>query len=700
MDIALIGNPNAGKTSLFNQLTGLNQKVGNFPGVTVDRKSGSLQLEAKRSVNIIDLPGTYSIYPRSLDEQVVFDYLNDALLKRSNVLVVVVVDASNLSRNLLLFTQIRDLGFPVILALNMMDTALRNGVHIDEEKLSRYLHVPVVSINARSGEGISKLKAALACPIQNAPESYLKPMELAGPTVKGIQEVLKIENEYLALLLAHQYKSLHSLSEIDKEKLQKINTETSFRSTFIQSQETIARFELISKVLGDAVSSTPQRADGHPLSRRIDKILLHPVWGYVVFFLLLFGLFQAVYVGAEAPMEWIGHLMSWLKEGIGKVLPEGAFRALLLDGVLAGLEGILVFIPQIAFLFAFIAILEESGYMSRVMFIMDKLMRPFGLNGKSVVPLVSGIACAVPAIMATRNIDSWKERLVTILVTPLMSCSARIPVFTVLIALVVPDGFLFGFLNYKGLVLMGLYFLGFIAALLTALALKFIIKPDIKSYFVLELPPYRIPKWENVGLTIYEKIKTFTFEAGKVILAVSIILWALASYGPKEKMEKARIEANRFAEQENMSPNVKADYVAGKALEHSYAGYFGRGIEPIIRPLGFDWKIGIALITSFAAREVFVGTMATIYSIASKAEEPESIIEKMSKERDPITGGPYFTLARACSLMVFYLLAMQCVSTLAVVYRETKTIKWPLIQFTYMSGLAYLASWLVYQTLA
>jgi ferrous iron transport protein B len=698
LKIALLGNPNSGKSSLFNHLTGLNQKIGNFPGVTVDKKTGSSKINGSMTAEVIDLPGTYSLYPKSLDEQIVFDFLNDPKDALYPDLLLVIVDVSNLKRNLLLFTQIRDLGFPVILALNMLDVAAKAGLKIDIEELKRDLNVPVVSINGRTGQGIDVLKAVIACPIHNAPQSFLDSYSFAPEVVSGIKTGLKINNDYRALQLAHQYKNAASLNSEQKGFIEGLNKQYNFESNPLQSKETIKRYELINHViLKGVVDSNASKND--KLSNRIDKVLTHKIFGYLIFFSILFILFQAVFAWAAVPMDLIDTGVTSLNNFLQSYLPKGPLAGLLTDGLISGLGGVLIFIPQIAILFTFISILEESGYMSRVMFMMDKIMRKFGLNGRSVVPLISGVACAVPAIMATRNIDSWKDRLITIFVTPLMSCSARIPVYTILIALVVPQTYIFGLFNLQGLALMALYLLGFLAAIFSALVMKLIIKSKERSYFIMEFPSYKIPRWKNVGITIIENVKTFVFQAGKVIIAISIILWVLASYGPGDSMENAREKVMAEGKLVHWSEQDLENKIASSKLEASYAGHFGHSIEPVIKPLGFDWKIGIALLTSFAAREVFIGTMSTIYSIGNGSADEATIKGRMREEKNPATGLPLYTPALAFSLLIFYAFAMQCMSTLAIVYRETKSWKWPVLQFFYMTGLAYVSSLFVYQIL-
>ncbi|MDX5419242.1 MAG: ferrous iron transport protein B [Hymenobacteraceae bacterium] len=691
--IALIGNPNSGKTSLFNQLTGLNQKVGNFPGVTVDKKTGISQLTPNLKAQIIDLPGTYSLYPKSLDERVIIDLLYDPESKHYPDLVIVTADASNLKRNLLLFTQLADLRIPAVLALNMMDVAETEGVKIDIEALQRELGVPVIPMNARKGVGIAALKIVTSQQLAPTKAAFFEIPEELKTVVSQIKERFGLRNDYLALHYAHQYKSLRFLSEEDKVWLEGLLSAADFKSNTVQANETIARYIRINELLLDVVRVEKVKEE-EKFSNRLDQILTHKVFGYLIFLGLLFLVFQAVFAWASYPMDLIDEGIASLNTLIQENF-SGPLINLLTEGVIAGLGGVLIFIPQIALLFAFIAILEETGYMARVTFMMDKIMRKFGLNGKSVVPLISGVACAVPAVMSSRTIENWKDRMITIFVTPLMSCSARIPVYTVLIALVVPEVYYFGFLNLQGIVLMGLYLLGFLSAIFSALLLKVLLKARERSYFIMEFPVYKMPRWKNVGLTIFEKSKTFVLEAGKIIVAVSIILWVLASYGPGDSFERAEERAITEAEAKGYTEEQTGNLVAAAQLESSYAGKFGQAIEPAIRPLGYDWKIGIALLTSFAAREVFVGTMSTIYSIGEE-ENVSTIKDKLMSEKDA-DGNPFFTPARAFSLLVFYAFAMQCVSTLAVVRRETKSWIWPLAQLLYMSGLAYLAAFVTFQ---
>jgi ferrous iron transport protein B len=694
--IALVGNPNSGKSSIFNLLTGLNQKVGNFPGVTVDKKTGICQVTSALKAQIIDLPGTYSLYPKSLDERVIIDLLYNPESVHFPDLVIVTADASNLKRNLLLFTQLADLKIPAVLALNMVDVAENEGVKIDIKALQRELGVPVVPINARKGIGITALKILISKQLEATNTSFYEvPLELRLIT-DSIKQRFNLENDYLALHYAHQYKSLKFISSENVAWLDELLQVHHFNSNVEQGNETIARYTVINELLLDAVRIERSRKN-EKFSNRIDQVLTHKIFGYLIFMAVLFIIFQAIFSWASYPMDVIDLGIANLNEFI-KGQFNGPLVDMLTEGVIAGLGGVLIFVPQIALLFAFIAILEETGYMARVTFMMDKIMRKFGLNGKSVVPLISGVACAVPAVMSARTIENWKDRMITIFVTPLMSCSARIPVYTVLIALVVPEVYYFGFLNLQGLILMGLYLIGFLSAILSALLLKVILKARERSYFIMELPVYKMPRWKNVIFTILEKSKTFVLEAGKVIIAVSIILWVLASYGPGNNFEVAEKKAITQAQAQHLTADQEQSLVAAYQLESSYAGIIGRSIEPAIAPLGYNWKIGIALLTSFAAREVFVGTMSTIYSVGED-ENVSTIKNKLMSEKDA-NGDPFFTPARSFSLMIFYLFAMQCVSTLAIVRRETKSWTWPLAQLLYMSGLAYVMAFITYRLLS
>ena len=648
MKAALVGNPNAGKTSIFNLLTGLDQKVGNYPGVTVDKKWGHFNHQGT-DVELLDLPGLYSVYPKSQDEEVVFQVLSEKDHPDHPDLVIVVMDATNLERNLFLATQILDLGIPSLLIANMMDLVDKDPFDINLEKLSELLGgVPLIPFNARLTQDLAHLKSALlGVSLEAAPKPHAHEFIDLKDWNLGIQEEV-------------------ALGE--------------------------ARYKRIGQILSFCQPSPRQRSVKH---QKWDQILTHPLWGYLIFLSLLALIFQSIFAWSEVPMNLIDTVFLSMSQWAQATLPTGPLTNLISQGLIPGLGGVMIFIPQIALLFGFIFVLEETGYMARVVFITDQLMRPFGLNGRSIVPLISGMACAIPAVMATRIIDHWKERLITIMVVPLMSCSARLPVYTLLIALVVPD-VSWGIFNLKGMVLMALYLVGFVAALLSALIFKRILKTKEKSFLVMELPDYKTPRWSNLGLTMLEKSKVFVLEAGKVILSISVILWVLASYGPDDQIASAIAKIpvpTESAQQAEYQQKVKS-----VALEQSYIGRAGKWMEPAIRPLGYNWQIGISLITSFVAREVFVGSMATIYSVGETFESDQTLLERMSHQRNS-QGEPVYTLASGISLMLFYAFAMQCMSTLAVVRRETKSWKWPLIQLVYMTALAYISAMIAFNLL-
>ncbi len=698
LNIALVGNPNSGKTSLFNALTGLNQKVGNFPGVTVDKKTGSTNIAPGFDVNLIDLPGTYSLYPKRADEWVAYKVLlnQDDTVKPDMVLLV--ADASNLKRNLLFCSQIIDLKIPVVVALSMMDLAAKKGTQIDIPGLERELGVPIVSINPRKNKGIPQLKKAIELVAdkmqQTSPRDFIDINAIAEAPIAALKKHFPEFSNYRTVhyLINHEN---FLLNDATQKLIESIEVENKFNPTKTQAEEIMQRYGRIKHIMQQTVIETD------PLQRtlfteKLDNLLLHKYWGYLILLSVLFLLFQSVFWVAQYPMdaiEWVfGQLGGWL----GGVLPQAWWSDLLINGVVAGLSGILVFIPQIMILFGLITLLEDTGYMARISFLTDKLMRKVGLNGKSVMPMISGFACAVPAIMTARNIENKKERLLTIMVTPLMSCSARLPVYTILIALIIPSKLYFGFLSLQGLVMMGLYLLGTVMALIVAWVLKWFIKSTERSFFILELPVYRAPRWSNALSTMIEKAKIFVFDAGKVIMVISLLLWALSTYGPKAKMQAV---TTKYEQLITANPSQASELNKERKtalLQSSFAGTLGKAIEPAIRPLGYDWKIGIALITSFAAREVFVGTMATLYSVGDDADENNSTLRQKMAAAVRSDGTKVYDLATGLSLLIFYVLAMQCMSTLAIVKRETRSWKWPVIQLLYMTGLAYFMSWLTY----
>lgn len=697
LHIALLGNPNSGKTSLFNALTGLNQKVGNFPGVTVEKKTGNCLLSNGIKATIIDLPGSYSLYPRRADEWVSYKAIMEP--EEPIDLIVIIVDASNLQRNLLYASQIADLQKPVIIALTMMDVLDRKGTSINIEELSKQLNIPVVAINPRKNQGLKELKKTMerSVEVSEPHPSFIDLAENAVSPAEKVQALVPALSPYAAVHYLINHENLN-LDHTVQEQIEQIETDHQFNHTKVQADEILRRYTRIREILRLTVHENLRPTKG--FTAKLDGLLLHKVWGYVIMFVVLFFLFQSVFLIAEYPMTAIETIFGGLSDALTKTLPDNWITNLLVNGIVAGLSGILVFVPQIMILFGIITFLEDTGYMARISFLSDRVMRKVGLNGKSVMPMISGFACAVPAIMSARNIENRKERLLTILITPLMSCSARLPVYTILIALVVPGDKLFGFLSLQGVVMMGLYVLGLAIALIVSYVAKWFIKLEEKSFFILELPIYRSPRWKNIFITMFQKAKIFVLDAGKVIMIISLLLWALSSYGPSEKREQI---VQQYTQQIKQNPEKESELKAeldAELLAYSYAGIAGRTIEPVLVPLGYDWKIGIAIITSFAAREVFVGTMATLYSVGEQDDESnQTLRNKLSAAVRP-DGSKVYTLATGVSLMIFYVLAMQCMSTLAIVKRETGTWKWAAIQFIYMTLLAYLLSWAAYALLS
>ena len=693
LNVALIGNPNTGKTSVFNALTGLNQKVGNYPGVTVDKKQGVCKLSRGVKANILDLPGTYSLNASSLDENVVIELLLNKNDKDYPDVALIISDVETLKRNLLLFTQIKDLKIPTILVINMSDLMRRKGIALDIELLEEKLHTKIALVSTRKNNGMEGLKQLIENYKTISIEPCLDTTIIDEDYFKSLQKAFPNQDIYKLWLVITQDANFGKISRQELD-ISRFKTKSNQELKHLQQKEAIKRYQFINGVLNKA--QTIDRSKATSLRTKLDRLLIHKVWGYVIFFLILLGIFQAVYDWATLPMDIIDSSFASLAEWVKVSFPGGGkVTDLIAEGIISGIGGVVIFIPQIAFLFLFISILEESGYMSRVVFLMDRVMRRFGLSGKSVVPLISGTACAIPAVMATRNIENWKERLITILVVPFTTCAARLPVYLIIIALVIPDNSVMG-LSYQALTLMGLYLIGFGMAIFSAYILDRILKTKHKTFFVVEMPNYKLPLIKNVLITVIEKTKTFVLEAGKIILAISIVLWVMASYGPGDKFNNAESYVNKNSTfQSNYELN---DQIAAFKLEHSYIGIVGKTIEPLIRPLGYDWKVGIGLVASFAAREVFVGTLATIYSVGSASEDEETIKTRMENETYE-DGTKVFTLASGISLLLFYAFAMQCMSTLAIVRRETKSWKWPILQLTGMTAIAYICALIAFQTL-
>lgn len=692
INVALIGNPNTGKTSVFNALTGLNQKVGNYPGITVEKKEGVCKLSRTLKAHIFDLPGTYSLNASSADENIVIDIVLNKNDKDYPDVAVVVADAENLKRNLLLFTQIKDLEIPTILVINMADRMSSRGISIDIKALEKDLNTKIVLVSARKKTGIEELKELIINYRTIPTEPCLHASSMDPEYFDSLRKAFPNQSLYKLWLVITQDVNFGNLDRNSINNSPDFKTKDEANLKRMQQKETVLRYKFINDTLKTAVTVDANAAKG--LRASLDRVLTHKVWGYVIFLGILMLIFQAIYNWSAYPMDMIDASFVWLSETVSELLPSGPFTSLLAEGIIPGLGGIVIFIPQIAFLFLFISILEESGYMSRVVFLLDRSMRRFGLSGKSVVPLVSGTACAIPAVMAARNIENWKERLITILVVPFTTCSARLPVYLIIIALVIPDNSFLGF-NLQALTLMGLYLLGFGMSVFSAWVLNKILKTKKKAYFVVEMPDYKMPLPKNVGITVVDKTKSFVLGAGQIILAISIILWVLASYGPGEEFDRAEEIVN--AEHQLLPPKQLDEKIASYKLEHSYIGQLGHAIEPMVAPLGYDWKIGIALISSFAAREVFVGTLATIYSVGS--DDEATIKTRMAAEQNPLLGGPLFNLASGISLLLFYAFAMQCMSTLAIVKRETNTWKWPMVQLIGMTAIAYVAALIAFQVL-
>ncbi|NEV92561.1 ferrous iron transport protein B [Psychroflexus sp. YR1-1] len=695
INVALIGNPNTGKTSVFNNLTGLNQQVGNYPGITVEKKEAIIKLSRNLKAHILDLPGTYSLNATSIDENVVIELLLNKKDKDYPDVVVVVSDIENLKRNLLLFTQIKDLGLPTILAINMADRMDRKGIQLDIDLLEERLHTKVNLISARKNKGFDELKQSIIDYQKISLEPCLEASVIDKAYFESLQKAYPNQDLYKLWLVITQDVNFGKTNRNRIPATSEFKPKSDSEIKRLQQKETIKRYQFINATLKETLTKDLALATG--LRAKIDRLLIHKVWGYVIFLAILFLIFQTIYDWSTYPMDFIDESFLYLSEFVKQYFPPGMLSDLISEGIIPGVGGIVIFVPQIAFLFLFISILEETGYMSRVVFLMDRIMRKFGMSGKSVVPLVSGTACAIPAVMAARNIESWKERLVTILVVPFTTCSARLPVYLIIISLVIPDERWLGLFNYQGITLMLLYLLGFGTAVAFGWLASKLLEVDFKTYFVVEMPDYKLPIFKNVVYTVIEKTKSFVFGAGKIILAISIILWVLASYGPTEEFRNAEEVVKSSVDLSTMTEDELEAKISSYKLKHSFIGYAGRAIEPAFTPLGYDWKIGIAILTSFAAREVFVGTLATIYSVGS--DDEQTIKSRMAGEVNPILGGPLFTFASGVSLLLFYAFAMQCMSTLAIVRKETGTWKWPLIQLFGMSGFAYVVALISFQIL-
>ncbi|MDG2228204.1 MAG: ferrous iron transport protein B [Flavobacteriales bacterium] len=683
--IALVGNPNCGKTTLFNKLTGLNQKVGNFPGVTVEKKTGLSTMADGQKYEIIDLPGSYSLSSTSPDEKVVQDILLNTENESFPDAVVLIADVTNLKRNLFLVTQIIDLGFPVIVALNMSDIAKKKKIQINIEGLRSALSVPIIEISAKK-ESSTSLKSKLLAEHSRKGESIIDSKKIGGKTLGILAEKCPNENLYRLFKCLNNIESLTWLK--DKDFYNLIVQNSSYNRNEAELHEINNRYAKIQELITANVQIEIQN-DAHNQNNdnttKIDKIVIHPVWGFLIFIGVFFLLFQSVFTLAQIPMEIITNGMGYLSDSISNILPAGYISSFITEGLLAGISGILVFLPQIMLLFGLITVLEDSGYLSRISFISDRLLRMFGMNGKSIIPLVGGFACSVPAIMAARSIESRKERLITIFITPLMSCSARLPVYVFLTAFIVPNEMLGGIISLQGLFMMGLYLLGIVFSLIIAVFMNKFLKINERSSFIMELPKYAIPSLKNVFSTMINKGKTFVFEAGKIIIIASVVLWFLSSFGPSSDRERINTKYTADAILQTHTPEEIEVLKSSEKLEYSYIGYIGKSIEPVIKPLGFDWKVGIALITSLAAREVFVGTMTTIYSVGS---------DKNSKEA---LASIHFDKPTAFSLLIFYVFALQCMSTIAIVKQETGKWKFAITQFFVFTGMAYLGSFITYQ---
>lgn len=720
--IALVGNPNSGKTALFNALTGLRFTTANYPGVTVEKRIGKFTGTSGKIWNLLDLPGTYSLIPRSLDEQVVHDVLL-GIQKNTPVpsLIILVVDANNLERNLYLATQIIEAGLPVLVAANMWDLAEKNGLRINLEELEKLLGVPCVKTVATEDRGIGTLKTKIEEIMSGGPQKTEggKRFNLEFPvsiereldnieqeinwTVPDTREARRVEA--LRLLSGFETASefiKSKISETLRGHLQTARKHISAAGFDWAALESETRYAQIEKILEKTVSRV--RPFSESFSEKIDRVLMHRIWGLLFFMVFMGAVFQSIFTWASGPMDFISSIIDRLAMAADSFLPESLLKSLVADGIIPGVGNVIVFLPQIFLLFFFIGLAEDFGYMARAAFVLDRVMKKVGLNGKAFLPLLSSFACAIPGIMATRTIEDRNERMAAIFAAPLMSCSARIPVYALMIGAFIPATPVFGALDLKGVTLFSMYFLSLFSGLAVAFIFRKTFLKGTKTPFVFELPPYRFPNFRTVFIGMWDRGKEFISRAGTIIFAISIILWFLSSF-PKDPNISARFETEKTEASVNLSGLAletrlteieKAE--AGDNMRHSYAGRLGHMLEPVVKPLGFDWKIGVGLVASFAAREVLVSTLAIVYNAGKDADEASTdLITALQSEKDPVTGKPLYTPLTAISLMVFFVLACQCMSTLAIVKRETNSWRWPIFMFIYMSALAYGGSFLVYQ---